>query len=258
MLCLTGIVCVAVGYPSSTLAEGSWVINRAHTVLAVTQAGQIKVTETIRVDLEQSHKTGITRHLPLKYTANHQVWFVEINNIKVQRNQVDEAFITHATTNELVVEVGDPRLNLTGSQEYTLNYTVEGALRHGEKTDFVYWYTTGGWETTVEQATAIVKLPQDGVANQRCFIIPSSNDECQSLSLNPTESRFAATDSLSPRAAMAAQIQFSANLVPLTNVRPPRIVDWLEVYRQPIIILASISGACFLAAGALWLKSRKT
>ena len=258
-ICLTGIACFGLMLPVATLAEGSWIINRSHTVVTVTKEGDVNVSETVTVNFGESHKTGISRQIPLKYSLGDSVWFAKVAEIKVRRNQVDEVFTTDGDDSQLVIEVGDPRLDLSGEQIYSFEYMVKGAMRHNGKVDQLYWNATGGWETTVEQATAAIALPAEGLSGQRCEIRSDDQDaeNCQSVGLKQTEGRYAAMDSLRPNASMYVMAEFAKDLVPIETVRPPSLMDWIEVYRQPLLILGSISTICLVVAGALWLKARR-
>lgn len=258
-ICLTGIACLGLMLPVTALAEGSWIINRSHTVVTVTKEGDVNVSETVTVNFGESLKTGISRQIPLKYSLGDNVWFAKVAEVKVQRNQVDEVFTTGGDDSHLVIKVGDPRLDLSGEQTYTFEYLVKGAMRHNGKVDQFYWSVTGGWETTVEQATAVVTLPSEGLSGQRCEIRSAGQDaeNCQSVGLKQTEGRYAATDSLRPNASMYVMAEFAKGLVPIETVRPPSLMDWIEVYRQPLLILGSISTICLVVAGALWLKARR-
>ena len=245
--------------PVAALAEGSWIINRSHAAVTVTKEGDVSVRETVTVNFGESHKTGISRQIPLKYSLGDSVWFAKVAEIKVQRNQVDEVFTIGGNDSQLTIDVGDSRLDLSGEQTYTFEYMVKGAMRHNGKIDQLYWNTTGGWETTVEQATAIVTLPNEGLSGQRCEIRSTGQDDenCQSVGLSRTEGRYVATDSLRPNASMYVLAEFDSGLVPIETVRPPSLMDWIEVYRQPLIILGSISTLCLVVAGALWVKARR-
>lgn len=261
IFCLVVIVCGAVTLPTMAMAEGSWIIDRAHSVLTVTKEGDVHVNESITVDFEESHKTGIIRNIPLKYTVDKSVWFAEVRNIKVQRNQVDEVFSVGGDSNRLSIEIGDSRLDLSGVQKYTITYSVKGALRHSGKTDFLYWNSTGNWETTVRQATAVVVLPKDGLVGQQCEVWHDSSrlseKDCQSVGLTRSEGRFVAIDSLHSNAQMNVRAEFDHNLVPVAVVQPPSFMDAVEVYKQPLIILVIFSSLSLFAAGILWLKARR-
>lgn len=255
---LLGIVCVALVQPNPAFAHGSWIINRSHSVINVTNDGEVKVVESIKVDLEDSLKSGYTRQIPLKYSIDNKTWFVEISDIKVQRNSVDEPFIFHKDAEKLTIEIGDSRLELTGEHEYTIRYVLKGALRHGGDADFMYLATTGDWETTVQQATAVVRLPKEVGSTQKCSITPNDNkSSCQSVGLSKTESRFATTDGLRPWSSMFVRAELKSNSIPVTSVSPPSLFYWVEAYKQPLLFLSLLSGSSLLVAGLLWNKSRK-
>lgn len=261
IFCLAGAACISLLLPTTTIANGSWIINRSHTVLTIADDGEVKIRETVTVNFGENLKTGISRQIPLKFSIDDNVWFAELTDLTVQRNQVDEPFTIGGDDSHKVIEVGDTRLDLSGEQTYTFEYKAKGVLRHNGESDVLHWNTTGGWETTVEQATAVVILPKEGLVNQHCQIRLTSSDvskdKCQSVGLSPTESRHAATVGLRPNESMSVQAEFEHGLVPVKTVRPPSLLDWIEVYRQPLLILSSISTICLLSAGFLWLKARR-
>src|SRR5690606_35420673 len=149
--------------PSQISAQGVWSVSRIHSEVVVNKDGQVEVIENIQVNYGENEVAGFTRSLPLKYTVNESVKFASVEIDSVQRNNVDEPFTVYSSNEVTEIAIGDSRLTLSGVQEYKIVYQVAGIIHHKGETDLLYWKTSGGWEHEVEQATATLTLPKDGL-----------------------------------------------------------------------------------------------
>ncbi len=98
--------------------------------------------------------------------------------------------------NAVTVRVGDEdRGNISGVQQYTISYRLEGMLNGaaGDGTfDEFYWNAIGvGWEIPISNATVTVRGP-GAIADATCFAGPQgSTEQCTDFSHEGTTARFA-------------------------------------------------------------------
>ena len=257
---IAAIAAIALLYsPLQVEAQTAWSINRVHTIVSVADTGSATITEDIRVDFADSQRTGFTRSIPLQYKQGNKTWFVKVEDVSVQRNKADEPFSVQSLQDVLVVNIGDERLTLKGEQRYTITYQVEGIVqRHTQ--DCIYWSTAGDFDIQVNQSTAELQLPENGLQDASCTILggnSSQDHECQAVKLSDKVARYSATKPLNRQQTMAIAAKLSPDSVPLTVVQPPSVADWFIVYRQPLLILGSISALSLLLASGLWLHKRR-
>lgn len=237
-------------FPATIQANGAWIIERSHANISVGSDGKVTVHETVRANFQESQKTGITRTIPLRYVDGKQLDFVELEMKKVQRNKVDEPYRMEEVADATTIVVGDERLTLSGAQEYIFEYVLSGAARKSGKNDSMMVQVTGGWETAVQQSTATITLPKGGLLGQACSIFVENGDEdkdgCKSVGMSDSVSRYAATGTIPAYGSMLVRAEFDRGLVPITSIQPPTIRDWLDIYRQPLLIASGVIAALAL------------
>lgn len=123
------------------------------------------VEETIKVYAKGNKiKKGIYRDFPTKYKDkqgnNYNVGF-EV--LEVLKDGKKEPYKTEKQQNGVRIRIGDADKTLTpGFYTYTIKYKTNRQIGYFEDHDELYWNVTGnGWEFTIDEAKAVVHLPED-------------------------------------------------------------------------------------------------
>lgn len=146
-----------------TFTEGAERIISYDSLITVKPAGDMTVTETIKVVCEGSQiKHGIYRDFPTRYKdeyGNRVNVAFEVQ--AVQKDGMSEPWWTEDMDNGMRVYVGKKDVTLDpGEYTYTLMYRTKRQLGFFEKHDELYWNVTGnGWEFSIGKASATVELP---------------------------------------------------------------------------------------------------
>jgi hypothetical protein len=125
--------------------------------------GKITVEETITYDFESSQKHGIYRIIPtIKSNDKGKSFRLTLSDIQVT-DQTGVKMPFTVTTEETMknIKIGDPNVTITGVKQYTISYTVEGALTYFSDHDELYWNITGNaWVYPIRRAHATIILEQ--------------------------------------------------------------------------------------------------
>ena len=150
-------------FPWIAFAEGGERIISYDSFITVKPAGDMTVTETIKVAGEGMQiKHGIYRDFPTRYKDKYG------NTMKVvfefqaaQKDGKPEPWRTEERDNGVRVYIGSKDVTLKpGEYTYALTYRTDRQLGFFEKHDELYWNVTGNaWEFTIEKASATVELP---------------------------------------------------------------------------------------------------
>ncbi len=135
--------------------------------ITVQADGEILVTETITVQVEHNNiKRGIYRDFPTLYkTGLMTKSSVDFEVKEILRNGTPEVFHTNKMKNGIRVYIGNKSSYVPrGEQTYTINYRTNRQIAFLDEHDRFYWNVTGnGWRLSMNQVTAVVRLP-DGVS----------------------------------------------------------------------------------------------
>ena len=150
-------------FPRLVFAEGGERILSYDSFIKVKPAGDMTVTETIKVVCEGNQiKHGIYRDFPTRYKDEYG------NTVKVAfevqavlKDGRPEPWWTEDKDNGVRVYVGSKDVTLEpGEYTYALTYRTDRQLGFFEKHDELYWNVTGNaWEFPIEKVTATVELP---------------------------------------------------------------------------------------------------
>ncbi len=150
--------------------------------ISINLDGTIDVVETITYDFQENKKRGIFREIPLEYDFEDSVRLLDIELIKVTRNNKPERQKITETNTHWKTRIGDENIYLTGEQTYSIHYKVSGAIRYFSDIDELYWNVTGSdWGVPIQSWLASVQTPQElKVVQHSCYFgIPGSNSACQ-------------------------------------------------------------------------------
>lgn len=135
-----------------------------HSDIRVQADASMLVTETIRVRAEgRNIRRGIYREFPNRYRdryGNRVV--VDFEVLSLSRDGQPEMFSTESRYNGVRVDFGgEALLAVPAEYEYVLRYRTDRQIGYFDDHDELYWNVTGtGWAFTIEQASALVQLPQ--------------------------------------------------------------------------------------------------
>ena len=125
--------------------------------------GSLDVTETIAITVEGDViKHGIYRDFPTTYTNDKGLRVVVgFDVLAVKRDGDDEPYTLEGLSNGERVKIGSRDTYVSrGLHRYEITYRTTRQLGFFEKYDELYWNVTGnGWTFPIDQATAIVTLP---------------------------------------------------------------------------------------------------
>lgn len=187
---LTSGVALAVAAPAA--AESVSDLQVQATVNADTS---LHIVETITYDFGGEYRHGIYRDIPVAdqtLLGKRRQYQIDVHSVTVDGApaQVD------VTENDpfINIRIGDPNVTITGAHTYTIDYTVQDALRVLTTEDLedplmpaglsvgdveLYWDFVGtGWDVPIHSARAGVTGPAD-VLSAKCYSGPAgSTDPC--------------------------------------------------------------------------------
>ena len=148
-------------------------ISRFHSSITILADGSMEVVEEIDVRAEgRNIRRGIYRDFPTDYQDRlGNRYRVGFEVIGVSRDGIAEAYEVERRANGVRVRIGSASVFLPPDEyHYTLRYQTTRQLGYFDRHDELYWNVTGlGWVFPIEQASAIVELPEP-VAPERIRI----------------------------------------------------------------------------------------
>ncbi|MRR59209.1 MAG: DUF2207 domain-containing protein, partial [Deltaproteobacteria bacterium] len=149
--------------PRVVFAEGEERILSFDSLIQVKPAGDMTVTETIKVVCQGNKiKHGIYRDFPTRYKDEYgNTMQVAFEVQAVLKDGRPEPWWTEDRSNGVRVYVGRKNVTLEpGGYTYILTYRSDRQLGFFDKHDELYWNVTGNaWEFPIDQVTATVELP---------------------------------------------------------------------------------------------------
>lgn len=254
------IVTVLTFLPTVSTADEGWSIDSWHSEIAIQADGTVQVSETIQANFGAVAKHGIFRDLPIAYRQKDgETVYATIDNIEVMQGDSAVKHQTSQNANNLRIKIGDPSTTISGTQTYTIDYQVTGAILEYDSYDELYWNVTGnGWEVPINQVSATVRLPSAGVIQTACYQgYAGVTEGCGSQSKDQTSSIFTASRSLSPKEGLTIAIGFIKGLVPILTGEKPIAPE--DVLLEPLTIwtfaLTTLAGL-FLIITYWWQNGR--
>lgn len=231
------------------------------SVIEIQADASLRVTETIKVrSTQQRIRRGIYRDFPTRYRDrfNNRV-VVDFELINVQRDGRDEPWFTERMNNGVRINTGDDDfLPGPGVYTYTITYRTQRQLGFFENHDELYWNVTGlGWDFTIDQASATVRLPEPVDSNQlelTAFTGPSGSTESQATFNSPSDrvANFETTQPLSPYEGLTIVVEFPKGIVEAPT-RQDRMFWLLRDNRGLIVMLIGLIGVSVFYWRA-WIK----
>lgn len=192
-------LCAAVGV-STAAAE---TVQEFQAEYEIQPDGQVIVTEEISYDFAAGDRHGIFRTLSKDHPQGASAWYKEryldIEIQSVLRNGDAVPYTISDSRSTLEVRIGDSDRTVTGLQDYTIHYTVDGGMSSTpqEGGEF-YWNVTGAeWSVPLERVQATVvgaqsELLADAYA---CYQgVSGATQECATATATDATRQFTATD----------------------------------------------------------------
>lgn len=159
-----------------------WYIKDYHSQIVVNKDSSLDITERIKADCGNlANKHGIYRVIPyLSYGENNSKYLtpITLKSIKDENDKVYNYSELNDRINHTVTwKIGDPDLNVTGENNYIINYHVKNAIRfENENFDEFYWNLNGNfWEIETDNYSAEIIFP-DGFDSQKSEIFLYSGE----------------------------------------------------------------------------------
>ena len=140
------------GFKADVFAEK---INSFSVDIVANKNGDMKITERIEYDFENSNKHGIYRYIPYYSKVGDLYRIIKIDSVSVLRDGQEEKLETTKNKEQISFKIGDPDKTITGEHLYIIFYTVENGIGSNFPThDEIYWNGTGNdWQVTIEKAS---------------------------------------------------------------------------------------------------------
>lgn len=151
--------------------------------------GELHIVERINVDFHDFNH-GILRAIPNTYKKHRLL--LHVNSVS-STSGAPAVYTTYNQNGNTVVKIGDPGRTLTGSQEYTVDYTVKNVVTFYNDHDELFWDVNGDqWLEPFNKVTVHLHLP-DGVTLDKhlqpiCFTgdFGSTDRNCTVTTANKT------------------------------------------------------------------------
>ncbi|PIZ97661.1 MAG: hypothetical protein COX78_04390 [Candidatus Levybacteria bacterium CG_4_10_14_0_2_um_filter_35_8] len=175
--------------------------------------GLMDITETINYDFESLDRHGIYRYIPLYTKVGNLFRVIKINNVKIQRDNLNENFATTQTQDQIEYKIGKANQTISGLHIYKISYTVENGIGSNfPDHDEIYWNGTGnGWQVLIEKAN--ISINTDFSAKQTGFICFSGAYGSKNNNCNIIENS-ASINLLFPKNGLTAVASFPVNTFP--------------------------------------------
>lgn len=142
--------------------------------------GELHIVEHISVDFADSNH-GILRALPKSY-AGHNLQ-LHVNSVSADAG-TPASFTKYTSNGNEVLKIGDASRTITGSHEYTIDYTVKNVIEFKDGGDRLYWDVNGDqWQQPFTKVSVALYLPDDLQAQEapQCFTGSYGSSEANCL-----------------------------------------------------------------------------
>ncbi len=200
--------------------RGAFDIKKFDVGIFVKKDATIEVKETINVSFFQ-RRHGIFRKIPVRYTdRNGFKYNMKLNNFSVlDEKGHDIEFDKYNEGSDVVLQIGDPNLEIIGDMKYIISYKVQRGMRFFENHDEIYWNPIGvGWPTKIHNASSTVYL-EEGIdfsqSHNVCFVggFGSSDEDCTITSYTNREIEFKANRVLDNFEGLTVAVNFPKGFI---------------------------------------------
>jgi uncharacterized membrane protein len=126
------------------------------TLSRVDPQGTLRIVERINVKFSD-YNHGILRAIPDRYSG-HSLQ-LKVNSVTSDSGAASQ-YTTYSSNGNTVLKIGDPSRTVTGSQEYTIDYTLRNVISFYDDHDELYWDVNGDqWDQTFDNVSVTIHLP---------------------------------------------------------------------------------------------------
>ncbi len=182
----------------------------------VNEDGTFNVHEDILYDFEDAERHGIYRDIPFEYDSSF--WMkkrIDIDNVSVTNEmKVPYTFEILNENGSKRIKIGDASRLVTGKKNYSIDYTVDGAVLFEEGTDIINWNAIGtDWTVPIQSGQVEITVANKvapALLQTQCFQGEfSSVKPCKKI----TDNIFT-VQNLDPHSGMTVQLQFPSGTFP--------------------------------------------
>jgi uncharacterized membrane protein YgcG len=239
--------------PTASAAEN---ISQYNVAVTLTPEAVMQVVETINYDFDgQLDRHGIQRDLVIQESLSGggtQIYEITLDSITADGAPVP--FTTTESGDFLSVRIGDPDVNVTGTIEYEVKYSVTGAVRPltAEEASAagglnagdveLYWDVIGdGWGVPISSALASVNGPTAASAAACYYGTAGSTNECMIAEIDgdliTEQISLAEYESLTIVAAYPAS---AFTEIPTPNIEPPFVIPGIAWIISLLVALIAL------------------
>ena len=211
----------------------------------------MRTTEHITVDFSDNNH-GILRALPETY--KHLPLNIHIDHISSDSG-APVTYTTYEQNGNEVLKIGDPNRTVTGTQEYTIEYTMQNVVTFYSDHDELYWNVNGlDWQQPFQTVSATLHLPASlKLSNQAplCYAGPEgSHDQACAIDAHDNQVDVKTSQSLGARETLSFVVGFQKGYF-----YAPTFVDYAIGYLKPVLQFL-VSFVLLAGAGFIWWLKR--
>lgn len=148
--------------------------------------GELRIVERINVNFTD-YNHGILRAIPDSY--KHHSLQIHINKVSSDTG-APASYTTYGSNGNTVLKIGDPDRTVTGTEEYTIDYTLRNVISFYKDHDELYWDINGDqWQQPFDEVDVTVHLPTGLQASRQplCYTgsYGSTSRQCE-IFFNPS------------------------------------------------------------------------
>ncbi len=161
--CLAFLCLLAAWQQPASATDAGYTITSYHSEIQIGTDNVYHITETIKVYFDEpSH--GIYRYIPYvqKMSWKQDGTMTRAYHTKVESVTIPgETYTVYRENGNVVVQIGDPNITVTGEKTYTIKYDHALGYDKIENLDFVYYNIVGTqWDCAVDQVTFHITMPK--------------------------------------------------------------------------------------------------
>lgn len=185
---------VALGTAGGAYADTGEAISSYQIDYDIRADGVVHVTEAFRYRFSGSDRHGVERLIDTRGPADgsHQRLYTISEVTATSDTGAPSDVDVTSGGDQARIRIGDPERTVSGEQQYTLRYNLEGVLNSVDGRGELYWDAAGpDWTVPINDLTVTVTAPGAGISEQRClFGTPGSTNSCDSGMVSGNAARF--------------------------------------------------------------------
>jgi len=233
---------------SSRIIADAEVIRQFTAAIQLNSDCSLDVTETIKMDFENSKRHGIFRIIPIgysRYGGNYNLDF-HLLNVSDEKNS-SLYYQASRMGSDFHIKIGEPDRLLTGKHTYCIHYRVRRAVNFFDGKAEVYWNATGNdWPFSIEQANVFFYPPENTAVSDikaTCFVGQTGSTTIGKYTKSDKFILFKATN-IEPGSGLTVVAQLPPNAVNKPSI-------WQEIFWflkdwWGLIVLPTLTCACLL------------